>query len=182
MFARVTRPSGQSSWELCTDTFVKTGCLTEQGRCTTSHGATGGTRLTVVSTLCFRMTCVFRAHPRLLSQIRSRFGGMKSYWSPPEAIGAAAVLESLTGDPSFQVDRRRLWTYCREQMIDEERGGWHKIPAAHRRDNTDPKGDLFDPDYHALGACFETLQSLASDRLRENGIPRDVSTDHGARR
>jgi mannose/cellobiose epimerase-like protein (N-acyl-D-glucosamine 2-epimerase family) len=109
--------------------------------------------------------------PEVLSQIRSRFGGMKSYWSPPEAIGAAAVLESLTGDPSFQVDRRRLWTYCREQMIDEERGGWYKIPAAHRRDNTDPKGDLFDPDYHALGACFETLQSLASDRLRENGDP-----------
>jgi mannose/cellobiose epimerase-like protein (N-acyl-D-glucosamine 2-epimerase family) len=99
--------------------------------------------------------------------IQRQFGDVKSYWAAPEAIGAAAVLESLTGEESFGVDRRRLWRYCREQMIDEQRGGWYKIPTALPRKDSEPKGDSFDPDYHALGACFEVLRSLPSSQLRD---------------
>jgi mannose/cellobiose epimerase-like protein (N-acyl-D-glucosamine 2-epimerase family) len=88
------------------------------------------------------------------------FGALKSYWSPPEAIGAAAVLESLTGEPRYAADRQVLWDYCKTHMIDEERGGWFKTPAAGRKADSAPKGDLYDPDYHALGGCFETLRSL----------------------
>jgi mannose/cellobiose epimerase-like protein (N-acyl-D-glucosamine 2-epimerase family) len=98
--------------------------------------------------------------PAILAEIDANWGGGKSYWSAPEAIGAAAVLESLTGDRSFARDRRKLWAYCRDRMIDEERGGWYKNPQAGSHSDVDPKGDLFDPDYHALGACFETLRSL----------------------
>jgi mannose/cellobiose epimerase-like protein (N-acyl-D-glucosamine 2-epimerase family) len=91
---------------------------------------------------------------------RQAFGALKSYWSPPEAIGAAAVLESLTGETRYATDRQLLWQYCRTHMIDEDRGGWFKVPAAGRKPDNAPKGDMYDPDYHALGACFETLRSL----------------------
>jgi mannose/cellobiose epimerase-like protein (N-acyl-D-glucosamine 2-epimerase family) len=88
------------------------------------------------------------------------FGNLKSYWSPPEAIGAAAVLESLTGEDRYAADRQVLWEYCRTHMIDEDRGGWFKEPAVGRKPAHAAKGDMFDPDYHALGGCFETLRSL----------------------
>jgi mannose/cellobiose epimerase-like protein (N-acyl-D-glucosamine 2-epimerase family) len=91
---------------------------------------------------------------------RQAFGALKSYWSPPEAIGAAAVLESLTGEPRYAADRQLLWQYCRTHMIDEDRGGWFKVPATGRKADDAPKGDMYDPDYHALGGCFETLRSL----------------------
>jgi mannose/cellobiose epimerase-like protein (N-acyl-D-glucosamine 2-epimerase family) len=97
---------------------------------------------------------------RALEQVRADWSTLKSYWSPSEAIGAAAVLEQLTGEACYAADRARLWRYCREYMIDEERGGWFKVPATGTKDDSAPKGDLYDPDYHALGACFETLRSL----------------------
>jgi len=88
------------------------------------------------------------------------FGALKSSWSPPEAIGAAAVLESLTGEARYAADRQVLWEYCRTHMIDEDRGGWFKTPAVGPKPDHAAKGDMFDPDYHALGGCFETLRSL----------------------
>jgi hypothetical protein len=45
-------------------------------------------------------------------------------------------------------------------MIDEDRGGWFKTPAVGPKPDHAAKGDMFDPDYHALGGCFETLRSL----------------------
>jgi mannose/cellobiose epimerase-like protein (N-acyl-D-glucosamine 2-epimerase family) len=96
-----------------------------------------------------------------IEEINANWLSLKSYWSPPEAIGAAAVLQSLTGDSKFARDRELLWDYCRRQMIDEALGGWYKIPTSLPKRSDALKGDLFDPDYHALGACFETLRSLS---------------------
>lgn len=85
---------------------------------------------------------------------------MKSYWSPPEAIGAAAVLERATGKSSYREDREVLWAYVERTMIDPDQGGWFKTPSL-SMDRTDfRKGDDFDPDYHALGGCFEELAVL----------------------
>ncbi len=96
-----------------------------------------------------------------LAEVPAAKGSSKCYWSPPEAIGAAAVLESLTGEARYARDRLRVWQYCREQMIDEARGGWFKAPTAGPKSDDLPKGGIFDPDYHALGAGFETLRSLS---------------------
>jgi mannose/cellobiose epimerase-like protein (N-acyl-D-glucosamine 2-epimerase family) len=81
----------------------------------------------------------------------------KSYWASPEALGAAAVLGRLTGDPSYANDRRAVWSYMERNMLDVHNGGWFKAPGP-PEDRTDlRKGDEYDPDYHALGGCWEVL-------------------------
>jgi mannose/cellobiose epimerase-like protein (N-acyl-D-glucosamine 2-epimerase family) len=81
----------------------------------------------------------------------------KSYWSPPEALGAAAVLQRITGDQSYAHDRHAVWSYMEKNMLDAENGGWFKAPGAPESRTDFRKGDEYDPDYHALGGCWEVL-------------------------
>ena len=81
----------------------------------------------------------------------------KSYWAPAEALGAAAILERLTGETSYARDQRTLWSYMTQNMGDTERGGWFKQPAPPATRTNSHKGDDYDPDYHALGGCWEML-------------------------
>ena len=75
-------------------------------------------------------------------------------------LGAAAVLEALTGAPEYSVDRARVWEYVSRDLRDGDAGGWFNVPAPYSSRVNDPKGDDFDPNYHALGGCMEVLRSL----------------------
>ena len=84
----------------------------------------------------------------------------KHYWAPPEALGAAAVLHRITGEPAYEADMAEVWNFMRASMSDPEHGGWFKQP-----DRLGPridfrKGDEYDPDYHALGGCWEVLGAV----------------------
>ena len=81
----------------------------------------------------------------------------KHYWAPPEALGAAALLERVTGDERYRNDRVTVWNYMESNMRDPIRGGWFKQPGPLIGRTDMRKGDEYDPDYHALGGCFEVL-------------------------
>ncbi|MDX6255409.1 MAG: hypothetical protein QOJ11_1743 [Frankiales bacterium] len=81
----------------------------------------------------------------------------KPYWAPPEALGAAANLSRITGDASYAQDMHELWNYMSRAMADPERGGWYKTPDLSGHRSQFAKGDDHDPDYHALGGCWEVL-------------------------
>lgn len=84
----------------------------------------------------------------------------KSYWPPPEFLGAAAVLERLTLESNYASDRAIMWSYIEETMIDPNIGGWYKTPSRPHERTDFRKGDDFDPDYHALGGCYEVMGVL----------------------
>jgi len=93
-----------------------------------------------------------------------------SYWSPSEAIGAAAVLAVATGNDRYWADYDKAWDYALTHLVDAEHGGWFKVPALASERQDGRKGDGLDPDYHPAGACFETLRCL--EGIRE---PKEVS-------
>ena len=86
-----------------------------------------------------------------------------SYWSPSEAIGAAAVLATATGNETYWDDYDRAWDYALTHLVDARHGGWFKAPARPDARLARRKGDGLDPDYHPAGACFEALRCLGGD-------------------
>lgn len=46
------------------------------------------------------------------------------FWEPAEAIGAARLLFSLSGEQRYDDDYRRVWEYCDEHVIDHVDGSW----------------------------------------------------------
>ena len=94
-----------------------------------------------------------------------------SYWSPSEAIGAAAVLATATGDEAYWADYERAWSYALTHLVDLEHGGWFKTPALAGARTDRRKGDGLDPDYHPAGACFEALRCLALTPHPEGAAP-----------
>jgi mannose/cellobiose epimerase-like protein (N-acyl-D-glucosamine 2-epimerase family) len=84
----------------------------------------------------------------------------KHYWAPPEALGAAAVLQGITGETSYARDMAEVWGFMRDSMSDPDRGGWFKQPQGIGQRTDFRKGDEYDPDYHALGGCWEVLGAV----------------------
>ncbi len=84
----------------------------------------------------------------------------RMHWVVAEAIGAAAALHQVTGDPRYADDYSRWWDYAAEFLIDRERGSWHhelnasNVPA---REVWPGKPDL----YHAFQATLLPLLPLA---------------------
>jgi mannose/cellobiose epimerase-like protein (N-acyl-D-glucosamine 2-epimerase family) len=83
--------------------------------------------------------------------VRDRF-----WWPCMEAIGAAAVLNALDGDPLYEHWYRRVWDWSAAHLLDREHGGWRpqlndSLMAA--------EGPFYGrPDiYHALQACLIPL-------------------------
>ena len=83
-----------------------------------------------------------------------------SYWSPSEAIGGAAVLAVATGNPDYWADYEKAWDYALTNLVDQEHGGWFKVPSPAGAREDGRKGDGLDPDYHPAGACFEARRCL----------------------
>lgn len=85
----------------------------------------------------------------------------RMHWVVTEAIGAAAVLARVTGDPTYHEWEERWWNYAERFLIDRTRGSWH-----HELDpNNHPAATVWPgkPDvYHAFQATILTRAPLAS--------------------
>jgi sulfoquinovose isomerase len=84
----------------------------------------------------------------------------RMHWVVAEAIGAAAALHRVTGDPVYAADYARWWDYVAEHLLDLRRGSWH-----HELDPTNtPGADVWPgkPDlYHAFQATLLPMLPLA---------------------
>jgi mannose/cellobiose epimerase-like protein (N-acyl-D-glucosamine 2-epimerase family) len=49
----------------------------------------------------------------------------RMHWVLAEAIGAAAVLHAVTGEPSYREREAIWWDYARRYLVDTELGSWH---------------------------------------------------------
>jgi len=75
------------------------------------------------------------------------------HWVAAEAIGAAAVLAEVTGDPEYSGHYATWWDYVAQHVIDREHGSWrHQLDAANQPASSvwDGKPDL----YHAYQAVL----------------------------
>ncbi len=92
-----------------------------------------------------------------LPRIRDRY-----WWPCCEAVGAAAFLNAVDGDPVYEVWYRRIWSFIATQFIDRQNGGWRAQIDSALRPNSDPffgKVDI----YHSLQACLiPTLPATGS--------------------
>jgi mannose/cellobiose epimerase-like protein (N-acyl-D-glucosamine 2-epimerase family) len=87
--------------------------------------------------------------------------GDKYSWAQAETIAAAALLAERTIEGGYWDWYDRVWTFCWDHFIDHQHGGWYRALTPDNRklgDNRSPAGKT---DYHAMGACYEVLASLA---------------------
>ncbi len=78
--------------------------------------------------------------------------GDRLHWAVAEAIGAAAALHSVTGEPRYEHWYRRFWDYAAEHLIDAGGGWWHELDERHEPSERTWSGK---PDvYHALQATL----------------------------
>jgi mannose/cellobiose epimerase-like protein (N-acyl-D-glucosamine 2-epimerase family) len=75
------------------------------------------------------------------------------HWVVCEAIGAAAALHAVTGEPAYEEAYRTAWDFAAAHLIDGERGGWrHELDEQLRPASATWSGR---PDvYHALQAAL----------------------------
>jgi mannose/cellobiose epimerase-like protein (N-acyl-D-glucosamine 2-epimerase family) len=75
------------------------------------------------------------------------------HWVVAEAIGAAALLWRVTGDPDYEHWYQRFWAFADRYLLDRRRGSWHhQLDDGNRPIETVWKGK---PDaYHAYQATL----------------------------
>lgn len=75
------------------------------------------------------------------------------HWVIAEAIGAAAALHAVTGEPGYRAWQERLWDFAERHLVDRERGSWrHELDAGNRPASATWHGK---PDaYHAVQATL----------------------------
>ena len=57
----------------------------------------------------------------------------RMHWVVAEALGAAARLWQVTGDPSYDGWYARVWAYAQRHLVDREHGSWrHELDPANR--------------------------------------------------
>lgn len=84
----------------------------------------------------------------------------KYFWVQAEALAAAALLATRSGDARYWQWYERLWDYSWLHFVDHRHGAWFRIL---RRDNgkiDDQKSPAGKTDYHTMGACYEVLGVL----------------------
>ena len=113
----------------------------------------------------FYYTLEWDGRPR----IRDRY-----WWPCCEAIGAAAFLNAIFEDPTYEDWYRRVWSFVAIRFIDRENGGWRAQLDESLRPNSGPffgKADI----YHALQACLiptlPTTGSVTRGLLRPDHWP-----------
>nr|WP_232531045.1 AGE family epimerase/isomerase [Microlunatus antarcticus] len=83
------------------------------------------------------------------------------FWVPAEAIGAAAALAQLTGEPRYRERYVAWWDHVAGVFVDEDRGSWH-----HQLDTTNsPTSTIWSgkPDlYHAYQAVLLSRLPVAA--------------------
>lgn len=101
----------------------------------------------------------------------------RMHWVVAEAIGAAAVLHRVLGEPEFADDLARWWAYADRRLIDHQRGSWrHELDPRNR-----PSAQIWvgKPDiYHAYQAALLTASRPGTDAGTQtipfagSGLPR----------
>lgn len=82
------------------------------------------------------------------------------HWVLTEALGAAAALYQVTGEPAYAEDHGRWWDFAAAHFIDLNRGSWHAELDPNLRPSTGTwqgKPDV----YHALQATLVPRLPLA---------------------
>lgn len=84
----------------------------------------------------------------------------RMHWVAAEAVAAASVLGSVTGDPGYAADTARWWAHLRAVFVDPEHGSWrHELDRTNRPSATVWVGK---PDiYHAYQAVLVPQVPLA---------------------
>lgn len=97
------------------------------------------------------------------------------YWWPCcEGVGAAAFLNAIEGDASYEVWYRRIWSFIAACFIDRDNGGWRAQVDNALKPSSGPfygKVDI----YHSLQACLipilpttgSVTKGLATNGLHE---------------
>ncbi len=88
------------------------------------------------------------------------FNRDRYWWTHAEAIGAAAVLAGVTGEPEYERWYRTFWDFVESHFIDHRRGGWY--PQLDRRNGHSDTPWKGKPDlYHSLQAYLFPLVPAA---------------------
>jgi mannose/cellobiose epimerase-like protein (N-acyl-D-glucosamine 2-epimerase family) len=81
----------------------------------------------------------------------------KYFWVQAEAIAAAALLASRTGEARYWDWYERIWRYCWKHFVDHRYGAWYRILSRDNEKYSDEKSPAGKTDYHTMGACYEVL-------------------------
>lgn len=95
------------------------------------------------------------------------------FWEPPEAIGAATLLWSRTGDDRYADWYRRLWEFCDRHFVDHERGSWFPELDGDARPVTftwQGRPDLYHAYQATLYAFVPPRMSLAAWAKANSGV------------
>lgn len=85
--------------------------------------------------------------------------GERLHWVMAEAVGAAAVLHRVTGDPEYQRRYDEWWQWTEDRFVDRADGSWHhELDVAGRPASTVKKGKA--DVYHAFQATLLPLVPL----------------------
>lgn len=82
------------------------------------------------------------------------------YWVMSEAIAAAALLGTETGNPDYWRWYDDFWAYSDRCLIDHNYDGWFRILDIYGRTYSDLKSPPAKTDYHPLSACYTALQAI----------------------
>ena len=82
------------------------------------------------------------------------------YWVLAEAIAAAALLGSRTGDTDYWLWYDRFWDYADKYLIDHRYGGWYRVVDIDGRKYSDLKSPPAKTDYHPLSACYAAMKAM----------------------
>jgi mannose/cellobiose epimerase-like protein (N-acyl-D-glucosamine 2-epimerase family) len=92
----------------------------------------------------------------------------KYFWVQAESLAAAARLaaraESAPEQARYWDWYQRIWTYSWEHFVDHEHGAWYRILTRENGKYSDEKSPAGKTDYHTMGACYDVLTVLRSDR------------------
>ncbi len=87
--------------------------------------------------------------------------GDKYFWVQAEALAAAALLATRTGDDRYWHWYERIWDYSWTHFVDHAYGAWYRILTRDNRKYSDEKSPAGKTDYHTMGACYEVLNVIA---------------------
>ena len=85
----------------------------------------------------------------------------RMHWVLAEAIGAAAVLGAVTGDPGYAQDLERWEQHATDRFRDPVHGGWHH--------ELTPEGDVGTTTWIGKPDAYHVAQALLLPRIPVRG-------------
>lgn len=89
----------------------------------------------------------------------------KRYWVMAEAIGASALLASVSGHLFYLQKYQSLFTYCDHYFIDHKYGGWYNLLNRENQRTSPIKSPPPKADYHPIANCYEALRVFSGKRF-----------------